>query len=217
MLFTFVQKENKMAVEKGLVLTAIEAKLKGKSASKNFKENIAAKWAEKIENEEGIQSFIDDREDVLIEACSEADRRAVSAVKAATEKKEEKTEKKEETKKEDENPLNALLEEFKSLKTEITTLKQEKQAESLQSKFLNHKDIKGINLPASVKEKYVPSSDEDFDSAVESFTSDFKPLVEADALSAYGNDKPTGSTDRKPAAETKKLSPEQAKKVVESM
>lgn len=33
-----------MAVEKGLVLTAIEAKFKGKSLSKTFKERIAEKW-----------------------------------------------------------------------------------------------------------------------------------------------------------------------------
>src|SRR5690606_36624637 len=73
------------AVEKGLVLTAIEAKLKGKSLSKNFKDNLATKWAEKIEDEDRIEAYIADREDLLLEASSEADRRAVAAAKKAKE------------------------------------------------------------------------------------------------------------------------------------
>src|SRR5690606_12119794 len=74
-----------MAVEKQLVLAAIETKLKGKSLSKNFKDNLATKWAEKIEDEAGIEAYIADREDLLLEASSEADRRAVAAAKKAKE------------------------------------------------------------------------------------------------------------------------------------
>jgi len=75
-----------MAVEKGLVLTAIEAKFKGKSLSKTFKENLATKWAAKIDNDTDIDDYVSDREEIILEAEREANSRVTEAVKKATAK-----------------------------------------------------------------------------------------------------------------------------------
>lgn len=208
-----------MAVERALVLKAIELKFKGKSLTKNFKENIATKWAEKIEDEASIDSYIEDREDVIIEANAEADRRAIQASKKA----------KEDAEKGDQNPdpepettndmpawAKALVDSNKNLTDKLAGFENANKAKSIEERFLSHESIKGINLPDSVKAKYTPTSDEDFETAIESFQTDFKPLVEANVLSAYKNDTPA-SGDRGNPTEVKKISSEEAKKIVESM
>lgn len=203
-------------VDKGLVLKAIELKFKGKSLTKNFKENIATKWAEKIEDDASIDSYIEDREDVIIEANAEADRRAIQASKKA--KEEEVPEKKEEVGTTSDMPAwaKALVDSNKNLTDKLAGFENANKAKSIEERFLAHESIKGINLPNSVKTKYTPSSEEDFDTAIESFQTDFKPLVEANVLSAYKNDTPA-SGDRANPTEAKKISSEEAKKIVESM
>ena len=63
-----------MSVEKGKVLAAIETRFKGKSISKTYKENLAARWAAKIESETEIDDYINERADDVIEASKEADK-----------------------------------------------------------------------------------------------------------------------------------------------
>lgn len=206
-------------VDKGLVLKAIELKFKGKSLTKNFKENIATKWAEKIEDEASIDSYIEDREDVIIEANAEADRRAIQASKKAKEdagKALEPNPEPEPDLKDVPEWAQKLIKSNTELNEKLAGFENANKAKSIEERFLSHESIKAINLPNSVKAKYTPTSDEDFETAIESFQNDFKPLVEANALSAYKNDTP-GNGDKTNPTEVKKISAEEAKKIVESM
>ena len=98
-----------MAVEKGKVLAELELKTKGKSLSKIAKDKIAAKWADKINSDEEIASYVDDQADLLDEMAAEADRRATEATKKALEKtgapKPEKTESSEDGKDDDDTTM----------------------------------------------------------------------------------------------------------------
>src|SRR5690606_25812043 len=142
-----------MAVEKGKVLAAIETKFKGKSLTKNFKENIAAKWAEKIEKDDDIDGYIEDREDLILEASAEADRRAVAAAKKAKEEAaeavnpEKKDEKKPtEVKVDDSTPewAKALIEQNKALSDKINAFEQAGKAKAIEDKFISDERLKHV-------------------------------------------------------------------------
>lgn len=193
-----------MAVEKGLVLAAIEAKLKGKSLSKNFKENLAAKWAERIETDEDVDSFIDDREDVLLEASSEADRRAQEAVKKV------KVEKVEEVKVDDNNPNKELLSAIQALTAKVDGFENAQKTKSLEERFRADERLKGV--PEFLIKRSIPKSDEEFDSVAEELAQEYKSFAEKNKLSSYGNDTPASGEGK--GGKTKQISLDDAKKMV---
>lgn len=193
-----------MAVEKGLVLAAIEAKLKGKSLSKNFKENLAAKWAERIETDEDVDSFIDDREDVLLEASSEADRRAQEAVKKV------KVEKVEEVKVDDNNPNKELLSAIQALTAKVDGFENAQKTKSLEERFRADERLKGV--PEFLIKRSIPKSDEEFDSVADELAQEYKSFAEKNKLSSYGNDTPAGGEGK--GGKTKQISLDDAKKMV---
>lgn len=202
-----------MAIEKGLVLAAIELKLKGKSASKNFKENIAAKWAEKIETDADLDSFIEDREDVLLEACSEADRRAT----AATAKAKEEAGKPNSPVKEDEKPAipddapewaKALIKQNETMSAKLDTFESKQKTQSIAERFNSDERTKGI--PDIIRRSFLPKSDDDFETQVEALVTEYKPFAEKHKLAAFGKDTPGSGTDTK-GAETKPVSDDKAK------
>ncbi|TXK52382.1 hypothetical protein FVR03_01310 [Pontibacter qinzhouensis] len=176
--------------DRAKVLAAIEARLKGKSLSKNFKENIATKWAEKIDTDENIDAYIEDREDILIEASSEADRRATEA---ATKAKGDTTKKDPDTPptvpapeppKTDDTPAWA-----KALMQEVQTLKAEKQAQTVQQKVLSDERLKTV--PKSyLKGRPLPTSEDEVDSWIEATTTDYKEFAQEMKLQNFGNDTP---------------------------
>lgn len=206
--------------EKGKVLSAIEAKLKGKSLSKNFKENLASKWAEKIENDEDIDAYIEEREDILIEASSEADRRAVAAAKKAKEEKEKKEEVEEEIEIDNDAPKWAkeLIKQNQSLASEIETFKKQQKSQTIQEKFKNDERIKSLKgLQEHMFKGRIPQNEEDYETSVEDFVNDWKPFLEKNALSDEGKDTPPSGAGGKQKGEVKKISAEEAKATVAAM
>lgn len=196
-----------MAVEKDKVLAAIETKFKGKSITKTFKENIAAKWAAKIENEDDIESYIDDREDVILEAVSEADRRATDAAKKASEKKVEK-EKEKETE-EDELPedtpawAKALVKQNKDLADKVSGFEKAQQSKSLEERFRTHEKIKDI--PEFILEGRIPTTEEDFEDAVNRTVTGYEKFAQDQNITRFGKDNPAGNKGG--GGETGKVSP----------
>lgn len=199
-----------MAVEKGKVLAAIETKFKGKSLTKNFKENIAAKWAEKIEKDEDIDGYIDDREDLILEASAEADRRAVAAAKKAKEEAaeavnpEKKDEKKAEEVKVDENTpdwAKKLIDQNKSLAERLEKFEAAGKAKTIAEKFASDDRVK--NIPEFIRKGYVPESDDDYETKVTELSEAYKTFADQNKLKVYANDKPNGSTGKTTAATVK--------------
>jgi len=206
-----------MAVEKGKVLAAIEAKFKGKSLTKNFKENLATKWADKIENDEGIDAYIEDREDTILEASNEADRRATQAAQrarqeaadaAAGKKPGEEDKSKTPTVPEDAPEwakalVNQMTQQNQKLQEEISAFKTARQTESLADRFKKDERLKGI--PEFALKGYIPTKEEDFETAVTSLATEYGEFAKTNKLGSFGKDAPPappagggGKQDEKP-------------------
>lgn len=191
-----------MAVERAKVLAAIKTVLKGKSLSKDFKENISAAWAAKIDTDEDIEKYINDREDVLFEASNEADRRTTQALKekslgsepvAGSEQKEPKI------KVSDDTPkwAKALIEQNQKLEQRFTALQTAKTQESLAERFKNDERLQG--MPVELLHGRYPTKEEDFESAVEATATTLKPFIEKLGTSRFGNDAPPSAGKRLPS------------------
>lgn len=186
-----------MAVEKGKVLAKLESLFEGKSITKNFKENLASKWADKIDTDEDIETYIKDREDVILEASSEADRRVSLAEKARKEAEKAKQDpakapEKEETKIPDDTPeyMKAFMNELKSTREEIAAMKAEKNAESIKSRFMKDERLKDV--PDFIKSKYVPTSESELETAAATLQAEFSTYAKEAKIQSFGQDNPSG-------------------------
>lgn len=180
-----------MAVEKGLVLTAIEAKFKGKSLSKTFKERIAEKWAAKIDTDADIEDYINDREDVILEASTEADRRVTDYVKANP-KEPKKPEEKETVELPADTPdyVKVMMAKMESMGAEISGFKAQTQQKSLEERFKANPELKGI--PEFMFKGRIPTKEEEFDNAVQELKTDHTTFADANKLTNIGLDQPGG-------------------------
>jgi len=189
-----------MAVQEGLVLTAINKKFEGKSISKTFKENLAKKWAVKIDNETDIDDYINDREDVVLEASTEADRRATEAVKKLTPLKTEvKTEDKvDEIKVADDAPewAKALIQQNKNLEAKISGFETQQSQKTLTERFKSNPELKGI--PEFMFKGRIPTTEEEFASAVSELKTDYTAFATENKLSILGSDVPNTGSNFKP-------------------
>lgn len=171
-----------MAVEKGKVIPVLTEAVKGKGYSKTFIEKMATKLAEKIEDDDSIQSYIDDRLDILIEADAEADRRATLAV--------DKFKKPEPEPKPDVLPddtpewAKTLVEQHKALTEKLAGFEQQNIAKTIEHRFRADERLKGI--PEFVLKGRIPKSEDELDAAVEDIVNDWKSFTPANV----GNDNP---------------------------
>jgi hypothetical protein len=182
-----------MPADKGKVLVAIEAILKGKSATKNFKDSIATKWAAKIDTDEEIEAYVSDRSDVLLEASTEADRRATQATTkakadaaaAVTGKTEPDTSTT--TEAEPDTEIGKLMKMMQGLTQTVTNLQQERQTETLQQKY--HKALKEAGIPDQLA-KYLPLPKDEAGIAdsVTQHATDLKPLIDAGKTAGFGTE-----------------------------
>lgn len=189
-----------MAVEKGLVLAAIETKFKGKSLSKTFKDSVATKWAAKIDTEADIDEYINDREDVILEASTEADRRVTEYVKANP-KETKKTEKEETVELPADTPdyVKVMMAKMETMGAEISGFKAQNQQKSLEERFKANPDLKGI--PEFMFKGRIPKTEEEFDTSVQELKTDYTAFAEANKLSNIGLDVPgRGNPNPNPAS-----------------
>lgn len=208
-----------MPVEKGLVLTAIEAKFKGKSISKTFKDNLATKWAAKIDNDTDIDAYVDDREDVVLEAVREADQRVTDAVKKLAPPKKEGNEppKEEEIDTEGMTPFEKMmLAKFGQLETKITGFETQQKTQSLSERFRKDERLKGV--PEFILNKSIPASDDEYETSVETLATEYKSFAETNKIVApvSGSEIPGGG-NTPPAGQTKQASKEDVDKLAQSI
>jgi len=197
-----------MPVAKDKVLPILESILKGKSASKTFKDGIATKWAEKIEKEEDIESYINDRSDLLLEAVSEADRRATDATKKAKEdaaKLLNPEQDKEPTPTDDPSMpawAKTLIDQNKTLTDRLAGIESKSQQQTIAERF--KKEV-GEGVPEKLLNRFMPTSDQDFETSV----SDLKSLLPELKVSGFGNDKPAGYAGGENTGKVKEASKEE--------
>jgi len=186
-------------VSEGLVLTAINKKFEGKSLTKTFKENLAKKWAVKIDNETEIDSFIEDREDVILEASTEADRRATEAIKKLTPKQEIKTEEKvDDVKVADDAPewAKALIKQNEALNAKISGFETQQTQKTLSERFKTSPELKGV--PEFMFKGRIPTTEEEFENAVYELKTDYTAFATENKLSVLGSDVPNTGANYKP-------------------
>ena len=211
-----------MAVEKDKVLAAIESKFKGKSISKTFKQNLAAKWAEKIDTDDDIDTYIEDREDVITEAISEADRRATDAATKAAEKakqagKEPDDKKKDEIELPDDTPAwaKAIIEQNKALSEKVSGFEQAQSQKSIAERFKADERLKGI--PEFMFKGRIPSKEEDFETYAEELKADYEAFATEKNLEKFGQDTPGAVGGKTPAGGKKEASKEEVAAITDGM
>lgn len=194
-----------MAVEKDKVYAELEKKFKGKSISKTFKQNLAAKWAEKIDTDDDIEEYINDREDIITEAISEADRRANDAAAKAADKAKKPA--KQEEGEEDEvkipeglSPdMKAFIEAMNKkndlLEAKLNRFEQAQQQKSIAERFKSDERLKGI--PEFMMKGRIPSKEEEFETAITELTGDYESWAKENNIQKFGNDKPGGNASGK--------------------
>lgn len=206
-----------MAVEKDKVLAAIELKFKGKSITKTFKENIAAKWAAKIESEEEIDNYIDDREDVILEAVSEADRRATDAVNKSKSKQPEPQDPPAPPKDDDDTETpkwaKGILAKLEAAEAKINGFEAAQKTKSITERFKSDERLKGV--PELMFKGRIPQTEEEYETAVTELATDFTTFAEQAKLTTFGKDNPAPAG--KPAGGKKEASKEEIAKVTEIM
>ncbi len=184
-----------MAIEQAKVLTALSTKFKGKSLSKTFLQKTATRYAAKIDTEADLDDYINDREEDILAAGEEADRRVTAATKKLAADKAADSPKKDATDVEiDDDELKdappyvkALLKSFEGMKSELTTLKAEKTAGTIEKRFLEDPRLKGIN--SKLLKGRIPKTEEELEAAVEEAAEDLKEFIVAE-----GDSKGTGKT-----------------------
>lgn len=107
-----------------------------------------------------------------------------------------KTEVKEEVKKEEvieNDPMKLMLKAITDLTAKVGAFEQEKQKESITSKFANDERVK--NIPAIIRKGFTPTSAEDYESNIEALVAEYTPYAEKLKLAGFtGEDNPASST-----------------------
>lgn len=177
-----------MPVEKGKVLAKLQERYKGTSATKTYLEGRAAKWAERIDSDEDIDAFIDDRDDDIKDAISEADRRVSEAVKKP---KPEPTP----TPTPEPAPYEGtsefeklMLKKFGELEGKLSGFEQQRQQQTIAERFLKDERVKGI--PQFFANKFIPASEEEYERTVTKLAEDYTAFAKENNLSNFGQDAP---------------------------
>lgn len=189
-----------MAVEKDKVLAAIELKFKGKSITKTYKENLASKWAAKIESEEDIDTYISEREEDVLEAAAEADRRATEASKKAAAEK-SKTEPNpptppaEDPFKDAPEWMKAYMKQqedkTKALEDKLTGFEQANKQKTIAERFKSDPRVKDI--PEKFLKGRIPQSEDDLEAAIAELENDWKEIATEHNITKFGEGKPGGA------------------------
>lgn len=187
-----------MPVAKDKVIAKLNEKFKGRSLTKDFKNNIAEKWALKIETDEDIDSYIEDREDVILEAAQDGDRRTTLAITKAKEEAAKaitglpKEEEPKTTALPDDTPewAKGMMAQFQAVTQKVTQMEAEKGQQTLYDRFSKQDAVK--NLPKELVDKFAPKTDEEFESATQQLSSLATTLKIDAKLEQIGGDRPIG-------------------------
>lgn len=173
-------------VEEKKVLDSLSTKFKGKSLSKTFLTKTANRYAAKISTDADIDDYINDREDDILAAGEEADRRVTAALKKPKEGDGDKPDPKKEVIEIDDDELKdappyvkAMMKQMKGMSDTITSLQSEKSADAIKNRFISDPKLKGID-PKLLKGR-IPTKEEDFETALEETYEDLKDFITTDS------------------------------------
>lgn len=206
-----------MAVDKGKVKAALDTKYKGTSLSKNFKEQFAAAAAEAIDDEAGVDEYINTYDGLIRLTIAENDRRATEATAKArqdaadaaagkTKTDPQKQEGADELPPETPEWAKALLKQNQQLAAKVEGFERAKQAETLADRFKKDERLKGI--PDFMLRRAIPQKEEDFDTAVTELATEYQAFAEQNKLAGFGGDVPPGSRAGGAGSQSGKVDPD---------
>ena len=106
------------------------------------------------------------------------------------------------------NPVYAKLEkQLAELAQKLEAKEAQEAHQSLANRFKADERLKGI--PAWMVDPVVPKTEEEFETAVETLSENYKQFATDNKLEAFGNDTPESSTARRKAGEVKEASKEE--------
>lgn len=171
-----------MAVEKAKVLAVFSTKFKGKSLSKTFLDKTATRYAAKIETDADIDDYINEREEDIIEAGVEADRRVTAALKKPAEgDKVDKTKTPAAVEIDDDELKDApawakaIINQNKELVAKVAGFEAQTSEQKLASKFETDERLKGIDKRL-FRGRY-PKTEEEFEEAVTEAAEELKDFA----------------------------------------
>lgn len=183
-----------MAVEKGLVRQALENKFKGKSLSKTSKDKLAEAYAPVIDNPADIDDYINAQTPAIEILIAETDSRVTEALKKAPKVESAKTETSTE---EIELPADtpewarAMMKQNQDMKKDLEGFKASQSQQSVEQRFRNHEELKGI--PEIFLKGRTPQTAEDIDTVVAEIKSDVEAYQTANNVTIIGKDTPPGA------------------------
>lgn len=203
-----------MAVPKDKIKASLDTRYRGKSLSKHFKEQFAEKAAELIEDESGIEDYINAQEFIINLSMSESDRRATEAAQkakqdaanAVTGTKEENTT---ETQTEDPNMpewAKGLMNKLTGMESKITGFEQAGKQKTIEERFRTEATKAGI--PEAWIKRSIPQDEATFDATLTELQADYTQFATENKIQAFSavpaaaGAKPTGNGDKvKPATQ----------------
>ena len=196
-----------MAVEASKVKARLRALFPKANLSTKRLDEISDKLGKKIEDN-ATDAQIDEAVTEQNELYS-FEEIAKNDDRARTERKKEEPKPKEEEQ-EPTDPKDKLLKAIEALTAKVTSMEQEKQAQTLEQRFKSDERLKNVN-PVLFKGR-IPTSEDGFEDAIEDLLKDVQELK----LNNYGGDIPASGDSKKPV-EVKEISAEDAKNIVKSM
>lgn len=175
-----------------------------------FADKLAAKPADDATDEQ-VDEVINDYNEIINfeEVAKQDDKvRTLEARKSSTTPP-KKEQEEEVIKPDDDAPSWA-----KALLQKVESLESNQKAKTISEKFNSDERVKSI--PEFIRKGYIPKSDDDFEEKITELTEAYKPFAEKHKIQSIAKDTPLNG-DGGSTAKVKKLSEEDAKRIVESM
>lgn len=217
-----------MAVPKEKTKARIKALYPKTNLTQQRMDAIAAKLSEKLADDaddDAIDAVINDFNDIMpIEEIAKNDDRIRTLTRKAADVTEKKPnaknpEKEEKAESNDDDPMSILLNEMKSIKTELAAFKAKDEQKSLEERFRSDERLKDV--PAALLKGRIPKDETSFDEAIDEIVSDWAELSgsvtqtrEKSKLSAFGKDTPPAGSG---GGEAKQVSDKEADEVAKKL
>lgn len=202
-----------MAVSQDKIKERLRALFPKANLSKQRLDAIAAKLATKPEDDatdDQVDEIINDYNEVIdFEQIARDDDR-IRTLEAARKPKPTPKPEVEEDPADDDTPAWA-----KALQQEIASLKAERTQETIAQRFNSDPRVKDI--PEFIRKGYIPQNEDDFETKVTELSNEYKSFAEKNKLQSYPNDVPGNGTPDRKTGTVKKISTEDAKKIIESI
>lgn len=201
-----------MAVSQDKIKERLRVLFPKANLSKHRLDAIAAKLASKPEDEatdDQVDEIISDYNEVIdFEQIARDDDRIRTLEAARKPKPAPKSEMEEGPKPDDDAPAWA-----KALQQEIASLKAERTQETIAQRFNSDPRVK--NIPEFIRKGYIPQDEDDFETKVTELSNEYKGFAEKNKLQSYPNDVPANGTPDRKTGTVKKISADEAKKIIE--